>query len=197
MSASYRLSLLAAIGCLGLAACDGAAPPPASDAQGAPSAAKQEQPVASSVEAAPVLPMTLTELDDAAKSVKTSATGMCRFDKINGEPIGDATSVIVRTPAEFSVAGWLVDKEQMVRPEGVLRLQEVNGTRAWEISVGPGTSRGDVGRYLKQEALKNAGFEVKVDISSLPAGEYALTLDYYAGDRRVVCDKGKKIRIES
>ena len=139
-------------------------------------------------------PNTLTQIDEAGRSGNMSASGTCSFDKINGEKIGNATSVRVQDPADFSVSGWVVDKREMVRPQAVLRLREVNGG-AWEIGVGPGTGRGDVGRYLKKEELKDAGFEVKTDLSSLPSGEYALSLNYYSGDRRVACDKGLSILI--
>lgn len=140
-------------------------------------------------------PAPLKELDAAARSAETAVSGMCSFDKINGEGFGDTPTVRVQQPSDFSVSGWLVDKRGMVRPQGVLRFQEVNGARAWEIGIGPGTGRGDVGRYLKQPELKNAGFQVHADLSSLPPGEYSLSLNHYSGEQRVTCDKGKKILI--
>lgn len=195
MTASHRLPLLALIGCLFLSACDQSGTPPATASQDEAPAIEQEQPVAApSIDPATLAgPTTLTEIDEAARSAEMSASGLCNFDTINGQRIGDATSVRVQDPAAFSVSGWLVEKREMLRPQGVLRLQEVNGGRAWEIGVGPGTSRGDVGRHLKKEELKDAGFEVQSDLSSLPAGEYVLSLNHYSGDRRVACDKGRRI----
>lgn len=197
MTTSYRLSLLAVIGCLVLSACNQSTPPAASAPQDETPVSVQEQ----SVSMPPIDPVThdepttLTEVDEAGRSVEMSASGMCSVDKINGEMIGDVTSVRVQNPANFSVSGWLVDKREMVRPQGVLRLQQANGGRAWDIGIGAGTSRGDVGRYLKKEELKDAGFEVQADLSALPPGEYALSLNYKSGDRRVVCDKGRRILI--
>lgn len=143
--------------------------------------------------ALPTGPTTLTEIDEAGRTAEMSPSGMCSFDKINGEAIGAAPLVRVQDAAGFSVSGWLVDQREMVRPQGVLRLQQVDAGRAWEISVGPGTGRGDVGRYLKKDELKDAGFHVQADLSSLPSGEYALSLNHYSGARRVACDKGRKI----
>ncbi len=121
------------------------------------------------------------------------ASGMCSFDKINGEKVSAQSPVQVQNASDFTVSGWVVERETMTRPQAVLRLQAVNGGRAWEIGVGPGTSRGDVGRHLKVEGLRDAGFEVSMDLSALDPGEYVLSLNHHSGNRRVTCDKGTRI----
>ena len=199
MTASFRVPLLAALGCVILSACNPSGSSTAT-AQGDVAPASEQQPsvsVPSNEASRRVAPITLTEIDEAELAIDMSASGMCSFDKINGVSISDGETVHVQNPADFSVSGWLVDKREMVRPQGALRIQQVSGMRAWEISAGPGTGRGDVGRYLKTEGLKDAGFEVKADLGALPPGEYSLSLNHYSGDRRIVCDKGKRISVGS
>ncbi len=192
-TASLRLPLIAAIGCLALAACDQSSSPPAHAPQDAAPLEEPAQAAPAVDPAAQAGPTTLTEIDEASRTASMPASGMCNIDKINGEKAGAESPVRVQNASDFTVSGWVVERGSMTRPQAVLRLQEVNGGRAWEIGVGPGTSRGDVGRHLKVEGLRDAGFEVQMDLSAVPPGEYALSLNHYSGGHQFTCDKGARI----
>jgi hypothetical protein len=193
------LPCMAACIALALVACDRSGPPtdvqapPTDTAQSVvePSATAPADPAAT-MSAGPDV---LTELGDARRSAQVAESGLCNVDKINGQAITSGSASVVDDPAHLVVTGWVGDKATMTRPPATLRITEVDGARGWEISAGEPRGRIDVARHLGTDGMNDAGFEVAVDASALPPGEYRLAVVHEAGGRTVLCDKGARIRI--
>lgn len=188
---------LAACALLALGGCDRDAPPP--EVQPPPAAVApvvDETLPAAGPRVAPEGPSVLTEVDAAALSVAPAESGLCSFDTIDGQPIAGGTPVVVGDPAHFTVSGWVGEKATMTRPAANLRLTQVGGARSWEITAGPPRGRGDVANHFDADGLSEVGFEVSIDPSELPPGEYGLSLVHQVGGQQFICDKGTRIRIE-
>jgi hypothetical protein len=186
-------SCMAVCATLFLAGCDRSTSPAGVEAP--PAAAASIEDVPAAADPAPTGPSVLTELDDAARSTATTASGLCSFDKIDGQRVSANSTTVVGDPVAFVVSGWVGDKSTMTRPVANLRITQADGTRDWEIMAGPPRGRGDVARHFDNEGLKDAGFEVAVDLSALPPGDYGLSVIHENGGRRFLCDKGARIRI--
>lgn len=141
-------------------------------------------------------PADLTELDEAARLAPTTESRLCMFEKLDGQAIPANTTLVVDDPSNLAVVGWVGNKDTMTRPPARLRIALVDGTRSWEVSAGPPKGRGDVAKHFGDEGMRDAGFDVSVDASALPPGEYRLSIVHEADGRTFACAKGPRIRIE-
>ena len=192
-----RTLLLAAATALALSACK-----PASDSTdtAAQSQAPADAATAPATPAAPAAamesPVVLTELNSQQLGAALTASGMCSLDSLDGQNFVSGQTVSLPDPSMARFRGWVADKGTMMRPASpALRVEAADGLRAWEIGVGKSVNRGDVARHFKVDALKASGFDLTADLSTLPPGEYALTLVHEARGKRMACDKGRRIRI--
>lgn len=99
------------------------------------------------------------------------SAGNCSVDRINRAPVG-ATSHAVGD--ELLIGGWFAPPQgvQAQRPLVVLD----NGERQFAHMFLTGGKRDDVATQLQRPELANAGFNVRVTLKDLPAGEYSLWL---------------------
>lgn len=148
---------------------------------------------------APTPSIALHELDSSARAVPLTNANLCALDSMNGAPLPKEHTTVLATPATALFGGWLGDAPTMAWPHSApsLRLDQVDGGRAWEVGLGAPLPRKDVAKALNAETMTSSGFKVAVDLSTLPAGEYTVRLAYDGAGHRMECDRHIRIRIGS
>jgi hypothetical protein len=120
---------------------------------------------------------------------------MCSIDEIDGARVAGTAASPVANASAVKISGWIGDDASKARPsEPALRVTGADG-RVWEIALGAPVSRGDVAKHFGSDGMASAGFDATYDLSSLPAGDYAIGIAYDRGGARVLCDKGVHIRV--
>jgi hypothetical protein len=187
LACAAALAVLVA-GCKPDAPATDSAAPATTDAT--PAAAPVDAGPAATPAAPTPAPATLTEVQVAAPTPATTS-GLCNIEALDDARFDTGAPVTVANPAAAHVVGWVGDDATRTRPaEPALRLTADDG-RAWEIALGEPKSRVDVSKFYKAEGLSKAGFDHSVDLSGLPAGDYAVSVAYDRDGVRISCARGK------
>lgn len=178
------LVLVAGLCGITLSACEPNSTPPTQQAETAPAA--------STAVDAPQAPA-LRPLDATARKVALVQARLCNIESIDGsKPAAQASPL--KDPAAVGFSGWVGDEKTGTRPaDARLRFESLNRQQAWEWGVGEPVVRKDVAKDRNVPTLENGGFRTKVDLSSLPQGEYRVYLVYGSGSEAFLCDNGRRI----
>jgi predicted small lipoprotein YifL len=110
---------------------------------------------------------------DVLKFSAAAATkAPCELDVIGGKPAAQGT-VTLPQGAATSFSGWIANPDLKTPDAFAIAL---NGTEAYLIRAAAGAARPDVARVLKQDGLKNAGYNVSVKLDGIASGEYTISL---------------------
>lgn len=106
-----------------------------------------------------------------AMAADAPKSGFCALDSSNGQ-----RGEVVTLPASGSAVfgGWASNAAKQV-PEGALFVFG-NGADGFAVPLVTGAHRPDVAASLKSDALANAGYNLRVDMSRIPAGSYTLAV---------------------
>lgn len=165
-STTRRLSIVfAAVAAVGLAACGDKAPEGAS-APAADTAAKT--PAAAAAKPRRSYPSGMFE-HPASSGLRTG--GQCALDRMNKEPVG---AMPYATGDEILFAGWFVPPAGVTASPALLVLDD--GSRQFAHEVKTGGKRPDVATRLNRPDAAGAGYNARVSLSGVPAGEYTVWL---------------------
>lgn len=155
------VSLFAAAIVLALAACGEKPSAPATDAAPQPAAAPAPA-------AARSYPGDMFEHPAAAQ---LRSAGNCSVDRINKQAVGAMPYAV---GDELLVGGWFAPPKGVETRRPLLVLD--NGSRQFAHVFLTGGKRDDVATQLQRPELATAGFNARVTLKSLPAGEYSVWL---------------------
>ncbi len=150
-------------------------------------------PVAAQAQAAQVANAGVLETGPAP-ALEMAPGALCNLEFLDDAPFGsDATPVV----APFKVRGWLGDDAGAVITRAEVVLDgAASGQAAAPIALG--IARADVAAaYPRNSGLADSGFEVRLDPSRLPPGDYHMYLRYWVGAAAHVCDNGRRLRVPS
>lgn len=149
--------------------------------------------------AATPLPAALHELNETARTAKLTDAGLCSLDTMSGARVPSGQTTGLSTPSAAVFTGWLGDTTTSAWPQQppAMRFDQADGGRAWEAGLGAPVPRKDVAKALHSDSMLSSGFNVPVDLSSLPAGEYTVRLVFDSANRRMSCGRNVRIRIGS
>jgi len=164
------------------------------DAAATANVAAQPDPAAASAPATqPTAPMSVVESAARVADIKNK-TSDCNLESANGlgfDP--DVPSVSRSAPVVLS--GWLIDsKIGSVPSTARIRIEAIDGSKAWEQSIAEWGDRGDVvSARGNNEAFQKSGFSVSLSIGALPANTYNVYLNYDSPDGDVSCAVGRQL----
>lgn len=116
--------------------------------------------------------------------------GHCFLDVING---GATQGVKLRAEEPAFFGGWMADESAQVPKVAHLLLQ---GERvSYSVPLAAGGERPDVASILKNEGLKNSGFNLVARLDGVTAGNYRLAI--VTGERdTALCNLGVVVAVE-
>ena len=122
-------------------------------------------------------------------------TGHCNIERLDGA-LFDAEIRQV-SGAGFELSGWVVDQGKKSVPAGAnIWLEKKGDSRIWAVPLALAIDRADVMQNQGgTPAYLRSGFLVKINASSLPAGEYHLLIQYPDDGHTFVCDNGRHLRV--
>lgn len=171
-----KVTMVALIGALALSACG----------QNGDQTPKMAQPTEPEI----TTPASSASVQPIATSVVTSAklTGQsCSLDSIDGNY---AARVQLAKGKAHVFRGWLESVQQ--KAAGAFDLVLV-GNQDYSVAAETGVARPDVAKGENNPALATAGFNISVDLDSLPTGEYAVRFLMKSDNGAFWCDAKKGI----
>jgi hypothetical protein len=135
------------------------------------------------------LAMTGCGSDESETAAIITSTNTCHLDQISGS----AERVVRMAPGQMNISGWAFDISTLTTPTNVVVILKDTQGNVFNF---PGSKRGarpDVAKAFKQDAIKNAGFQLVADASSLPLGIYGISVKMSEGKRTVQCEIKKNL----
>lgn len=154
--------VVAAAAVLALAACSQQAPEASS------SAAAQQAPAEAAPQRAREYPVGIFE-QPAVAALRTG--GNCSLDLIAKQRVG---AEAYATGSELLFTGWFVPPSGVVATQGLVVFDD--GARQFAHRFATGGKREDVARHLGRPDAAESGYNAKLNLAGLPAGEYAVWL---------------------
>jgi len=129
-------------------------------------------------------------IDASALALAKSTNQPCSLDSIDGNY---AKQVHVAQNKLHVFRGWLLDASR--QPAGNFNLV-LEGRQSYAIPAVTGVARPDVGDYLKNPALAQAGFEFSSALQDVELGQYTLLLMVKVQHRELICQLAKDVIVE-
>lgn len=184
MNANARnlLACIVALGAAGLAGCgqapsDGAADAPADRSASAPAPAKQRG-----------YPDGMFE-HPAAGGLRPA--GQCALDRIDRQAVG---AVPYTVGSELLFAGWFLPPKGTDTTQPLLVLSD--GSRYFAHAFRTGGKRDDVATRLERPEAATSGYNARVTLAGLPAGDYSVWF-VQEGEGAFRCDTRKTITVSN
>lgn len=114
----------------------------------------------------------------------------CNIDTIDGNPAGGVTLDHAAKPV---FAGWAADTISKSVPRTVKIV--LKGAQDYAVDAATGYSRNDVAKAQKQPAFATSGYQLRADLSAVPAGGYLLVLFYDTHGEHLTCDPKKSLTV--
>lgn len=117
-----------------------------------------------------------------------SPSSLCNLDGV-GESTFSSGPIAVNPVSPVLLHGWVgMDGATPESPESVLvRFSSLEGPSSWGVDAPVNGRREDVARARNAPGLRNSGLNVVLNLSSLPPGNYRVSLEYGTGPR-YACD---------
>jgi hypothetical protein len=122
-------------------------------------------------------------------------TADCNVERLNKQPLDAA--VRVQRADTISLSGWVVDRHAQRVPTHVfVVLQPVGAPAPFYVPAPARFARDDIAAARQNPSYREAGFRAVLDPSSLPAGEYVVSLLFLGDGAAYSCDKGRRFQLE-
>lgn len=117
--------------------------------------------------------------------------GKANLDALNQNSADE--TIVVKSEDGFNINGWAFDEKTKSAPEMVfIELAPVKGADKYYAQAAR-SDRGDLAKSFKVPAYANAGYNLKADISSVPAGEYNINIVQVVEGNPLLASTNKKI----
>lgn len=120
----------------------------------------------------------------------------CSIDVVVGaEGIAPQFSLGLKSQVEFQ--GWFADAVNGRLPNHILiELMNVRGVVVFAVKGTVGVARSDVAQALKNDNVKNAGFNINSSTIGVASGVYDIILVGSYSDQDVVCRTNRRLQIK-
>lgn len=178
-----------------LSGCQNAVEEPVTEAvqpvDAAPDAAGVAQP------SAPVLTGIVPTQSALNNEQPTVTITNCNIELANAQSM-DGAVPSVSLAGDITIVGWFVDQRALsIGDPLVLKISNFEQSQSWDVPVTKRTERQDIVAAFKANSnLVNAGFDVMLNLSQMPAGRYNVYLSHAVGASRQVCGQGRSIEIK-
>lgn len=128
-------------------------------------------------------------------AVQVPAANSCNIETIDSASTAEGAVTI--GSRDTTVDGWFFS--EISSTPGVpakLRITNEGGTAGWEQEISNWTQRADVSASKGVTGSANVGFSQELDLRSLPAGTYRLTIEFSEGGKQYLCDNGRAFVIK-
>lgn len=88
------------------------------------------------------------------------------------------------------LAGWYFDRSRANEPFNIY-LDQINGPTHLKVDIATRAERPDVATAQNEPAAAYSGFDVAIDLSDLPAGDYSITLADAGRTVESICGVGR------
>lgn len=174
MKMKMKIKIVLAIGCLAITLFGGCG--------------RNDGPMKKEVE---ILPAFSATLPSVLTGKASAPGGKAYIDGLNKNKM-DAI-VTVKNEDGFDINGWVFDDKTGTAPELLfVELAPVKGGDKYYTEA-KRSDREDVARQFNKPELKKAGFLIKADLKSLPAGEYEINIIQVAKKNSILTATGGKI----
>lgn len=182
MNANARntLACLFVLGAAGLAGC-GQAP-----SDGAPAAGPS-----ASAPAAPAARRYPEGMFEHPAAGGLRAGGQCALDRIDKQPVG---AMPYEVGSERLFAGWFLPPKGVDTAQPLLVLSD--GSRHFAHAIRTGGRRDDVAKRLERPEAATSGYNARVTLANLPAGDYSVWF-VQEGEGGFRCDTRKTITVSN
>lgn len=133
-----------------------------------------------------------TDLPADIKGFPSEVAGKCAIDIVN-DPVKKEVIAINRAGG-LNIYGWALD-EKSVSVSSVVYLHLLKGSENYYGQLNRRGDRGDLAKAFGKPEFINAGFGGAVDISSLPVGQYEMSVIQIGGNKRLVCSTNYKLEL--
>lgn len=125
----------------------------------------------------------------AGKTMDTG--GKVNIDGLNKNKMD--TIINIKNEDGFDINGWAFDNKTKTVPETIfLELASVKGGKKYYVAAMRG-EREDLAKAFNKPELKKAAFAIKVDIRSIPSGEYQINIIQISNGNPILTPTGIKI----
>ena len=147
--------------------------------------------------AAPVLTGSLPTASTAKSEQAEVTIASCNIELANNQSM-DGAVPSVSLGADINIVGWFVEQQALsIGDPLVLKISNFEQTQFWDVPVSKRTERQDIVAAYKANAnLANAGFDVTLNLSQMPAGRYNIYLSHASGAGNQICGQGRSIEIK-
>jgi len=133
------------------------------------------------------------ELDAALATAPSKPFVLCNLETLDGAFFGTEPQYIPADKGRVELGGWLGSATDDSLPKSpVVIIKQEGGPRVWTAAITYNVPRGDVASGKGVPALKDAGFRVLVNLTSLPQGTYHVVLGDGNGSS---CDNGRRLAL--
>lgn len=188
MSNPRNTALLAAIAIL-ISGC-GSSGKPADQSGVKPPASSASSDAHAAIPGTGLQPLTAEELN--APQIATAVS--CNIEGLGNAPF--ATAPLDLTTPATTISGWVLSEAS--RKSGTpaqLRFVNEAGNGGWKVPIGSWIPRPDVISTMHGVDSGNVGFMQKVDLGSLPRGQYHVVVTFQDAGKSYSCDKQRVINI--
>jgi hypothetical protein len=124
----------------------------------------------------------------------TADVRTCSLDQIDGATWG-AEAVSVPGVDLVRVLGWGADVERRLVPDAIyVRLRDGSGIDHY--AAAGIIERPDVAETFHDPGLLHSGFTATFSVAGLEPGQYQAAIVMDVGDRALVCDPGRSMRVQ-
>jgi hypothetical protein len=119
----------------------------------------------------------------------------CNIEALNGAPSSDR-AVVMHQGEALNLTGWVVDEAAHQSPVHVfILLQSAEVQEFYWAPISGRLPRPDVAKTRNSTLL--SGFSATLDTSTLPPGEYGISMLFWQNGPSQICDNGRRIAIKS
>src|SRR5215813_6981484 len=120
----------------------------------------------------------------------------CNIERLNdSQP--DREALVIKAGSTLRLTGWAIaERDKRVPSRLFLVFQKSEDGTRWYVPVQERVSRADVAKAKGNPTYAGSGFNIPIDTSPLPHGELHVLLAFRDGGAPVICDNGRKIRVQ-
>ncbi len=147
--------------------------------------------------AAPILTGILPTASAINNELPTATITNCNIELANAQSM-DGAVPSVSLAADINIVGWFVDQQALsIGDPLVLKISNFEQSQYWDVPVTKRSERQDIVAAFKANSnLANAGFDVTLNLSQMPAGRYNVYLSHASSAGNQICGQGRSIEIK-
>ena len=121
--------------------------------------------------------------------------GNCSLDVVNNTKVGAALEVAVKRADGLGIDGWAIDEAGDTVPE-LVAMQLTKGKNRYYALLNRHGGRDDVAKMFARPEFANAAYDARLEIGSLPAGQYEISIIQKSQGKNLTCSTNRKLNLK-